>query len=326
MTTVYQEERFRQMLKARNVDVDAYVRSVERWMEYLEGEGIVPGGGDIQTVRDYLDAGISAGAVAADDVAAMALYSKLIEDYPTYTYLLTLANMDGVFAAIFEQLGRLEGEEAMRRVMEAAPPPIIGGRPEDNPAAVRRLIAAIELEVPPERRADVLTGNFHCIPLDAFRAKKVRFEAAPDLEAYLREERRLLLLELERCQREGVPWFESIVTDELIEMIRADETMGVGVRQGDRVIHTKVPFDAYSYAKEEDPAMRRYHACHCPMVRTSIRDGDPAPASFCHCSAGFERLPFEAIWGERVQVEIIETALSGAQRCRFAITIPEGRR
>lgn len=311
------------MLRSRKADEDAYVRAVARWLNYLEGGGLVPGGGSLEALREYLDAKLSTGELSPDDIVAMALYSKLIEDYSCYTHLFTLSNTEGVFAAIADRLESLEGAEVRTRVMEAVEVPPVGARLENNPQAVRSLIVAIKTEMPLHRCRGVLTGNFHRIPLESFQAKKARFEAASSIDAYLEEERRLLLLELQRCLRDGLPWFELIVSDELIEMMQADETMGVGKRQGDRIIHTKVPFDALSFSREEDPALRSFHACHCPLVRTSIRDGEPVDALFCQCSAGFERLPFEAIFGEEVEVEVLETALSGAERCRFAIIVPE---
>ncbi|MCX6086088.1 MAG: hypothetical protein NTX94_06605 [Caldiserica bacterium] len=59
-------------------------------------------------------------------------------------------------------------------------------------------------------------------------------------------------------------------------------------------------------------------------MQTSIVSGKPGVSPlFCYCSAGFEKLPFDVIFGEPVKVEVIESALGGSNRCRFAITIPK---
>jgi predicted hydrocarbon binding protein len=88
----------------------------------------------------------------------------------------------------------------------------------------------------------------------------------------------------------------------------------------------KIPFAPKQYLKEKDPTMKRYYACHCQLVRTSIRDGEPKVSkNFCYCSAGYEKLHFDAIFGEPVEVEILESALNGDERCRFVIKIPKAK-
>jgi hypothetical protein len=72
--------------------------------------------------------------------------------------------------------------------------------------------------------------------------------------------------------------------------------------------------------------MRKYYACHCQLVRTAIRDGKPKISPvFCYCSGGYEKLPFDVIFGEPVEIELLESVLKGDTRCRFAITIPKGK-
>jgi len=72
--------------------------------------------------------------------------------------------------------------------------------------------------------------------------------------------------------------------------------------------------------------MKRYHACHCPLARASILEGDPdISPTWCYCSGGFEKFQFDVIFDEDVGVEVLESALAGDQRCRFAVRIPEGK-
>jgi hypothetical protein len=86
------------------------------------------------------------------------------------------------------------------------------------------------------------------------------------------------------------------------------------------------PFDPKRYLKEKNPTLKRYYACHCPLVRTALRDGKPKISPmFCYCSGGYEKLHFDVIFGEPVEVELLETPLKGDMRCRFAIKIPEGK-
>lgn len=58
--------------------------------------------------------------------------------------------------------------------------------------------------------------------------------------------------------------------------------------------------------------------CLCPIVE-SIPKG--LSASFCNCSAGYIKEMFERFLGKTVHVEVIETLQTGADDCRFRVTI-----
>ena len=58
-------------------------------------------------------------------------------------------------------------------------------------------------------------------------------------------------------------------------------------------------------------------------VREAIKRGDVRLfADFCSCSGGFHKKPFEAIFGQRLKVDVLESVLKGDERCRFAIHLP----
>lgn len=49
------------------------------------------------------------------------------------------------------------------------------------------------------------------------------------------------------------------------------------------------------------------------------------PSSLCHCSAGFTKLPWDVIFQEDTEVEVLETVLGGGERCVFSMRIPKGK-
>ena len=80
----------------------------------------------------------------------------------------------------------------------------------------------------------------------------------------------------------------------------------------------------HKYLPEKNPRMKRYWYCHCPWVRESIRTGKPkVPETFCNCSAGFTKFYFDAVFGEDVRCDVVETVLGGGDVCKFAVHIPE---
>jgi len=100
-----------------------------------------------------------------------------------------------------------------------------------------------------------------------------------------------------------------------------------GRREGNTIRVTKIPFEGTieAFFAEPDPAKRRaLNYCHCPRVRDVLKEGKRLPTAYCHCSAGFYKKNFEEILGRPVDVEIVQTVLSGDEVCSFAVHLPGG--
>jgi len=181
-------------------------------------------------------------------------------------------------------------------------------------------------KLPAKTCREILTWNYHKIPIEAFEEKRRRFEKAASIDEYLRDEHKRLVKELERAMKEGRPWFEQEITPEVVEFVRSNQEICTGVRRGDKIYVAKIPYAPKQYFNEQDSTLKRYYACHCQLVRTALRDGKPKISpKFCYCSGGFEKLHFDAIFGEPVSVELLETLLKGDNRCRFAVEIPRSK-
>lgn len=57
-------------------------------------------------------------------------------------------------------------------------------------------------------------------------------------------------------------------------------------------------------------------ACGCPLV-----DPERTPATWCHCSVGYQKENFEAIFGRPVEVTLKESKLQGGERCVFEVSL-----
>ncbi len=63
--------------------------------------------------------------------------------------------------------------------------------------------------------------------------------------------------------------------------------------------------------------------CVCPFVRRRVIRLDP---KLCICGAYWVKHLFETVANTPVEVETVETAATGAENCRFRITIKRGAR
>ena len=59
-----------------------------------------------------------------------------------------------------------------------------------------------------------------------------------------------------------------------------------------------------------------YHACVCSCIK---RAEGPIPLLFCECSAGYAEAMFQQVFGDAVQVTLLDSVKNGAERCIFRI-------
>jgi hypothetical protein len=60
--------------------------------------------------------------------------------------------------------------------------------------------------------------------------------------------------------------------------------------------------------------------CYCGLMR-ALPENETVSKTFCNCSRGFIQVWWEGILDRPVAVEILETAISGAEECKFSIRL-----
>jgi len=115
------------------------------------------------------------------------------------------------------------------------------------------------------------------------------------------------------------------VSEEVLAEI-VDRGLGsAGIKQGNTIISTKIPKSGYliEYMNETDPEIRRQIYCHCPRVREAVKDNLMISTTYCYCGAGFYKGIWEEILQQPVEVEVVESVLSGGDVCKIAIHLPD---
>jgi len=130
------------------------------------------------------------------------------------------------------------------------------------------------------------------------------------------------IAELEQCRDKDEPFFNQMVDDEVIEYSKAHPNY---YRKGDKLYVEKIPFLAKKFLAEPGGKMKRYYACHCPLARESIlREDGPVSRSFCHCSLGYSKKPFEAAFDRELTGRTVSVVFDeDCYQCVFEIDIPE---
>ncbi len=323
------EDGFRKYLKGRKLSatkIESYVATVKEFEKHLRKRKTTLKSAGLDVLKDYISLLIEEGKNSEDRLVAIARYCYFAKKYDLYIYFTMILGASDVLPAVGERLAKIAGKAARGRVFRDVEMPPLGSPQESYPRVTKMVLDRMEAELPARTCREIMTWNYHNIPVEAFKESKERFEKAASIDEYLKGEHERLVEELEGCMEEGRPWFEQEITPEVVEFVRGNQEICTGIRRGDKVYKTKIPYAPRQFLKEKDPTMRKYYSCHCQLVRTALRDGRPRiPATFCYCSAGFEKLHFDAIFGEPMDVELLETPLKGDARCRFAIKIPKSK-
>ncbi len=323
------ENEFRAYLEGRKVapeEIDRSISAVNDFEGFLAKNGSSLSEADLSLLDRYISLLIKECSNSEDRLVAIARYCRFTKKNDYFIHIAGLVNAREVLPGIAKRLGEVAGEEVRLRVFDGFEMPPLGAPQEAYPHLTRSIIQKMEKELSPERCKEVLTWNYHEIPIKAFLDRKERFDKMADIDEFLKDEHRRFVDEISRFMNQNEVWYEQEITPEVVEFVANNQEISVGRRHGDRIFVTKIPFAPKRYLEESHPRWKRYYACHCPLARTSILEGDPdIPPVFCYCSAGFEKLPFDVIFGEPVEIEMLESALKGDLRCRFTIKIPEGR-
>jgi hypothetical protein len=158
----------------------------------------------------------------------------------------------------------------------------------------------------------IMAGCACQYPRSDLQEVRREFEARQDL----RSAHRMLQIKFEHFLEVTLGLDEDLVTEIM------DRGWGLaGVIQGETIIATKIPKSGYlvEYLEETDPDKKRQLYCHCPRVRDALSLLQTLPSTYCYCGAGFYKGIWEEIVQKPVEVEVLESVLSGGEVCRVAI-------
>lgn len=315
------EQGFRKMLEGRKVPTDKIATALAL-AERFEQFATQTGGFSRETSWAFSTALIAEGQNTEENFLTLARYGLF-------------ANQQAVFVAFLEVLDGGEAQENLyRRVGERYGIALrdevfagIGVAPygipaPEKPRYMQPVIERLEHALGTEACRALLADSLRDLPEYAW--ERELYLSCANVDEYLLQKKVRFVAQLETCQREGRLFFAQEITDAVLDYVRNEPEIGGGVRVGNIVYETKIPFLTKEALAETNPTLKRYYFCHCPWAREAIKSGEAVAPIFCNCSAGFHKKPWEAALGQEVRVDVLESMLQGDERCRFAIHLPEG--
>ena len=264
------------------------------------------------------------GQNSYENYLALARYGKFVKNNDVYVAILEL--LDGAEAQpnLYKKIGELYGEDVRDDAFAGIGVSPLGLPSPDKPFDMFPVLERLIDRVGYEATEQLLSSCLRDLPDEYFMDDREQYLKSADIDEYLKKKHREFVEELQKCQEEGVLFFSQEITDEVVDYVRdRPETEG-GVREGNIIYITKIPYNAKQYLAETNPTLKRYYACHCPWAREAIKNGNVhLNAVFCNCSGGFSKKPWEVIFGRELQVEVLASALRGDYCCRFAVHLPQ---
>ncbi len=305
--------------------IRSHVRVAEEFERYLakSGKNSRSTHASRSDVRKFIKHLVKDDRASIDNLIGLLRYARYSENNDAIVALLETVNSDqlsSLCSSFTEEFGQARHEE----VLAGFEPPPIGTSHKRMPKATSVFMGRLEAGIG-EKATRVFLAD-HCpdtSPPEHYSDERALFLTSKDVDDYLRRRRRKFLDELEGYMRDGTLFYTQRIDRDVIDFVRKNPEVGVGVRRGNRIYHTKIPYMTIEYLRESDPVMKRYYCCHCPLARESIPAGKAMSRNLCYCSAGYNKRPFEIAFGKRLRADVIKSVLWGDSICQFAIEIPK---
>ncbi|MFX1367239.1 MAG: hypothetical protein ACFFAY_01385 [Promethearchaeota archaeon] len=258
-----------------------------------------------------------------DNYVALSRYGYFIQNLDLYLAVLELIDGAEVMNVLRERLAEIVGEEKSNEIFKDINNPL-GLPSQEKPKVTKAVMDKMKEIIAPEECKRALIETAHGLPKDWYKQEQEKFLKARDIDQYLANKRANIISDLEKHRDEGRLFYNQMITDEVVEFVKSRPDVMSGMRDDDKIIHTKIPYMTQEYLDEKDERKKRYYACHCAWAREAIMSDElEVSPAFCNCSGGFTVRPWEAALDQPLEVEMLRSVLKGDMECTFAIQLPK---
>lgn len=251
-------------------------------------------------------------------------YADWLGDRCLYVALIEVMDCYNAMEVLSYEIEKRHGREMRVQIFSETLPPL-GANEEERCIFTRTIMRKMEQQITPEEMRHAWFQVQHGIPVEDWRkrdlAEKEIYQKCGNIDEYLNLKRQKRDTLLTRLRDENKLWYTVVINDEVLEYVKSDPEMEVGCREGNKIYISKIPYNAVCYLHETDPKMKRYYACHCPLLREAIRNDQPISSNACNCSLGHAS-HYLAGLDQEIRGEVLESVIKGDTRCRFVFYLP----
>lgn len=252
-------------------------------------------------------------------------YAGMIKNHALQVGVLELIDGFEILGNLHTQVGEQLGSEAQARIFDGVDLPALGTLPMDWVHINAIVFPRLQAEADPQTVKKILGSGLRNLPDQSYLPIKERYEGFGDIDAFLEDRGVRHLDNLKKHRDEATPYFNQFIDDRVIDFVRATPEIGRGIRRDNTIVEIKIPHQSMEYLAATDRAAKQYHVCHCPVVKESMmRDDLSISPAFCDFCPSFNAKPWEVIFGQKLEYDVLESALRGDLWCKFAIQLPQG--
>lgn len=306
--------------------IEKQMAMVGDFIQFLMGQGLKEIAADSgkEEVERYAGKLIVEERNTLENFNALRDYAEWFGNRRLYVALIELMDCHNAMAVLADRVEQRHGREIREPIFRKALPPLGSGEKE-RCAYTRTITERMTQQLTPGDARAAWFQVQHGLPAEfwhkndmADRETYRRYRNTDEFLDFKRRERDALLT---RLRDENDLWYTTVINDEVLEFIKGNPEMEVGRREGNKIYITKVPYNAVRYLQETDIKMKRYYACHCPLIREAILQNEPISPDVCYCSLGHAS-HYLAGLGQELEGEVLESAVKGDTRCRFVFYLP----
>jgi len=252
-------------------------------------------------------------------------YAGMIKNYDLQVGVLELLDGFEILGNLYGKIGEALGEDAQAVIFEDVSLPALGTTPIEWTRVNAVVFPRLQEVADPDTVMRILRSGLRDLSDEHYLPIKERYDEFADIDVFLEDRGKRHLNNLIKQRDEGTPYFNQFIDDDVIEFVRSTPEIGRGVRRGNTIIEIKIPHQSIEYLAATEVAMKQYHVCHCPVVKESMFSDDlTISPAFCDFCPSFNAKPWEIVFGQKLEYEVLESGLRGGVWCKFAIQLPEG--
>ena len=324
-TNEYKEHLCKQGIS--DAGINERIAAIQAFSEGLRTLGADVASAHKEAIGKYAKRLIAEGNNTPETFDALCEYTLWRGLRAQYIALVEISDCYNGMGVLGKAIEARHGAKVRDRIFMELPPPL--GADEGERYAYTRQIAErmAELLTPEEARAAWFQVQ-HGIPESYWKKHDIRekekYAGCETLGAFLQGKRQDRNAMLKTLHDKDELWFTMELTDEVLDFITSDVHMEIGKHGGKTgIVVTKVPYQAARFLRETDGKLKRYYACHCPLIREAIIRGEPIPAEVCYCSLGHASHFLAGMNLENLTGEVLQSVAQGDDRCRFIFYLPE---
>ncbi|HUW89915.1 MAG TPA: hypothetical protein VMV43_05280 [Candidatus Nanopelagicaceae bacterium] len=321
------ERNFQIFLEENEIDnsiIKNFLSKLRDYENFLKKENLSLDSVNPKKLVDYTEYLVSINQDSVlDFLRAILSYANYSKKYDFITETIDIVESYNAMDTLFSRIAEIHGEQMRNEIFRGLVIPPLGVHPEKKPNFTKNIMKRLEDNLGKEDTIALLSPCLHGRPPDDIEGDK-KILAELGIDGFLLKKHHDLIERLEKHRDEGTLEFAQIVDDEVIEFVRNNQML-VGIRKGNTIYTSKVPYQTKKFLTAKDKKMEKFYLCYCPWIRGALKEGtdNEILKNFCHCSAGWYKLYWDQIFEQSIIVDPIKTGLYGDLECSFAVHIPE---